>query len=90
MPKISVSPLATYAEEKIDLPRAIALCRQAVELAPRNAAYLDSLGWAYYRQGNFLEARANFRRSLDLAPGNKEIAAHLRVCMDALKDVKTP
>ncbi|HYW83037.1 MAG: tetratricopeptide repeat protein [Spirochaetia bacterium] len=79
-----------YAEEKIDLPKAITLCRQAVELAPRNAAYLDSLGWAYYRQSNFLEARAHFRRALDLAPGNKEIAARLRLCLDALKDVKTP
>ncbi|MGA2477863.1 MAG: tetratricopeptide repeat protein [Spirochaetia bacterium] len=79
-----------YAEEKMDAAKAVTLCRQAVDLAPRNAAYLDSLGWAYFRQGNLLEARANFRRALDLAPGNKDIAAHVRLCMDALKDVKTP
>jgi Flp pilus assembly protein TadD len=79
-----------YAEEKIDLPRSITLCRQAVEIAPRNAAYLDSLGWAYFRQNNFAEARVNFRRALDLAPGNKEIASHMRLCMDALKDVRAP
>jgi Flp pilus assembly protein TadD len=79
-----------YAEEKIDLPRAVTLCRQAVDIAPRNAAYLDSLGWAYFRQNNFPEARTSFRRALDLAPGNKEIASHMRLCMDALKDVRTP
>jgi tetratricopeptide (TPR) repeat protein len=79
-----------YAEEKMDLPKAIALCRQAVDLAPRNAAYLDSLGWAYFRQGNYLEARANFRRALDLAPGNREIASHMRLCMDALKEISSP
>jgi len=79
-----------YAQEKIDLGRAVALCRQAVDIAPRNAAYLDSLGWGFFRQGNLLEARANFRRALDLAPGNKEIAAHMRLCVDALKEVKTP
>jgi tetratricopeptide (TPR) repeat protein len=79
-----------YAEEKMDPAKAVSLCRQAVDLAPRNAAYLDSLGWAFFRQGSLLEARANFRRALDLAPGNKEIAAHIRLCMDALKDVKTP
>jgi tetratricopeptide (TPR) repeat protein len=79
-----------YAEEKMDAARAVSLCRQAVDLAPRNAAYLDSLGWAYFRQGNLLEARANFRRALELAPGNKDIAAHIRLCIDALKDVKTP
>lgn len=74
-----------YAEEKIDLGKALTLCRQAVEVAPRNAAYLDSLGWAYFRLGSFAEARTTFRRALDLAPGNKEIAAHLRSAMDALK-----
>ena len=79
-----------YAEEKIDLGKSVMLCRQAVEIAPRNAAYLDSLGWAYFRIGNFTEARASFRRALDLAPGNKEIVGHMRACMDALKDVHSP
>ncbi len=79
-----------YAEEKIDLARAVTLCRQAVDIAPRNAAYLDSLGWAYFRQNNLTEARANFRRALDLAPGNRDIVAHMRQCMDALKDARTP
>ncbi len=74
-----------YAEEKIDLGKALTLCRQAVEVAPRNAAYLDSLGWAHFRLGDFAEARTTFRRALDLAPGNKEIAAHMRSAMDALK-----
>jgi len=74
-----------YAEEKIDLAKALTLCRQAVEVAPRNAAYLDSLGWAYFRLANFAEARTTFRRALDLAPGNREIAAHMRAAMDALK-----
>jgi len=79
-----------YAEERVDTPQAIALCRQAVDLAPRNAAYLDSLGWALFRQGNLIDARANFRKALDLAPGNKEIVAHLRQVMDIMKDVHTP
>ncbi len=79
-----------YAEEKIDLGKSVMFCRQAVDIAPRNAAYLDSLGWAYFRVGNLAEARASFRRALDLAPGNKEIAGHMRACMDALKESHTP
>jgi tetratricopeptide (TPR) repeat protein len=76
-----------YAEENIDLGKALTLCRQAVELSPRNAAYLDSLGWASYRLGDYAEARAAFRRALDLAPGNKEIAGHMRACMERLKEL---
>ena len=79
-----------YAEEKIDPHRAVLLCRQAVEAAPRNAAYLDSLGWALFKLGNLDEARSSFRRALDLAPGNREIAAHMRALMDALKSASSP
>jgi tetratricopeptide (TPR) repeat protein len=79
-----------YAEEKIDTLRAVSMCRQAVDLAPRNPAYLDSLGWAYFRLGNFTDAKTSFRRALDLAPGNRDIASHMRLCMDALKEVRSP
>jgi len=79
-----------YAEEKIDPQKAVSLCRQAVDVAPRNAAYLDSLGWALFRVGNLDESRTLFRRALDLAPGNREIASHMRALMDALKSVSRP
>lgn len=75
-----------YAEEKIDPQKAVGLCRQAVEVAPRNAAYLDSLGWALFRVGGYDEARVMFRRALDLAPGNRDIAAHMRALVEILKD----
>jgi len=79
-----------YAEEKLDPQKAVALCRQAVEVAPRNAAYLDSLGWALIRVGGYDEARVLLRRALDLAPGNREIAGHMRTLLDIMKDVSRP
>ncbi|HUI70814.1 MAG TPA: tetratricopeptide repeat protein [Spirochaetia bacterium] len=79
-----------YAEEKIDPQKAVSLCRQAVEIAPRNAAYLDSLGWALVRVGGYDEARVLLRQALDLAPGNREIAGHMRALMDIMKDVARP
>jgi len=79
-----------YGEERLDLPRGIQLCRQAVELNPRNPAYHDSLGWSLFRAGNLSEAKASLRRALDLAPGNREIAVHLREVMDALKKGSAP
>ena len=40
--------------------------------------------------GGFDEARVLFRQALDLAPGNHDIAAHMRAVMEALKDVSSP
>jgi tetratricopeptide (TPR) repeat protein len=62
-----------------DIMRALRLCRKAVDSRPQNAAYLDSLGWAYYKSGELLEARTWLRRALELAPDEKQIQRHLKV-----------
>ncbi len=62
-----------------DARRAVEYCQRAVRHAPRNASYLDSLGWAYYQLGKPSEARDVLRKALELAPGNRDIAGHLRV-----------
>jgi tetratricopeptide (TPR) repeat protein len=67
-----------YAECGRHLERAVELCRRAVRQQPRNPAYLDSLGWAYYRKGSLVDARDTLRKALEMAPRNAEIAAHLR------------
>jgi tetratricopeptide (TPR) repeat protein len=62
----------------IDLLRGLRCCRRAVDLKPQNAAYLDSLGWAYFKNGELLEARTWLRRAHEAAPQQKEIREHLR------------
>ena len=62
----------------IDLLRGLRCCKKAVDLKPQNAAYQDSLGWAYFKNGELLEARTWLRRALDAAPGQKEIKEHFR------------
>ena len=74
-----------YAEENRNLSEAVSLCRQASEAHPKNPAYLDSLGWALFRKGETTEAKTSIRKALDMAPGNKEIAAHLRVILGTAK-----
>jgi tetratricopeptide (TPR) repeat protein len=63
----------------IDLMRGLRLCRKAVDRKPHNAAYLDSLGWAYYKSGEVVEARTWIRRALNLAPDVKEIQYHFSI-----------
>jgi tetratricopeptide (TPR) repeat protein len=61
-----------------DVARALTCCRKAVDSDPENPAYLDSLGWAYYRLGFEAEAREYLSRALERAPGEAEIREHAR------------
>ena len=63
----------------IDLLRGLRCCKKAVDLKPQNPSYLDSLGWAYYKNGEILEARTWLRRAAEAAPHEKEIQQHLRL-----------
>ncbi|HCM26042.1 MAG TPA: hypothetical protein DIC34_05760 [Treponema sp.] len=62
-----------------DPRRGLVFCKMAVERKPQNPAYLDSLGWAHYKNGGIPEARTWLRRALDLAPRREEIVNHMRV-----------
>ena len=63
----------------IDLVRGLRCCKKAVDLKPNSAAYQDSLGWAYYKNGDFLEARTWLRRAMEAAPHQKEIREHFKI-----------
>ncbi|MFQ3546813.1 MAG: tetratricopeptide repeat protein [Termitinemataceae bacterium] len=67
----------------MDIRRGLVLCKKAVDKKPQNPAYLDSLGWAYYKNGDILEARTWIRRALDILPRHPEITAHMRTIMGA-------
>jgi tetratricopeptide (TPR) repeat protein len=61
-----------------DGARALTYCRKAVDKRPDNAAYIDSLAWAYYKLGFEDEARDQIERALALAPGVADIREHAR------------
>ncbi|MDR2553322.1 MAG: tetratricopeptide repeat protein [Treponema sp.] len=70
------------ADSDIDIPRGIKLCRRAVERKPQNAAYLDSLGWAYFKNGNAAEARSWLRKAFDLGSHQQEIKRHMKIVVE--------
>ncbi|MDR1307126.1 MAG: tetratricopeptide repeat protein [Treponema sp.] len=67
------------ADSDIDIPRGLKLCRRAVDRQPHSAAYLDSLGWAHFKNGDTGEARIWLRRALEIAPQRKEIKRHMKI-----------
>ena len=49
---------------------------RANELAPDNAAYVDSLGWLYYRQDKHTKALAELRRAAELTKEEPDATIH--------------
>ena len=66
----------SLAERGAQLPEALKLILKAVELSPEDPYIMDSLGWVYYRMGNFLEG-LNYLNLAFAARPDPEIAAHL-------------
>lgn len=57
----------------MNLERAGELIRLAVAADPWNAAYLDSLGWAHYKAGDFSTARKYLARAASLRDGEDPV-----------------
>jgi tetratricopeptide (TPR) repeat protein len=66
-----------WADRGENLPRALELIRKAVELEPGNGAYLDSLGWVYYRLNKLDKAEENLRAASVLNPDDATVEEHL-------------
>ena len=65
------------AERGEKLDEAIRLVNEALKQDPDNGAYLDSLGWAYFRRGNLDDAEKYIGQAADRLPMNAEIQDHL-------------
>jgi tetratricopeptide (TPR) repeat protein len=61
-----------FAEKGIRLDEAERLIQKALELEPENGYYIDSLGWAYYQQGRYVEAVRELRRAVELTRGKED------------------
>jgi tetratricopeptide (TPR) repeat protein len=66
-----------WAEQGVRLQEALRLVRKAVSLEPENGAYVDSLGWAHYRLGEYEEARDHLERAIELEGADATIYEHL-------------
>ena len=66
-----------WADQGVQLERARDLLEKAVAREPRNAAYLDSLGWAYFRLGRLESAERNLREAYRREPADPTIEEHM-------------
>ena len=60
-----------------DATNLVQMIQKALDLDPQNGAYLDSLGWVYYRQNKFKLAERYLRRSLEKYKHDPTVLSHL-------------
>jgi tetratricopeptide (TPR) repeat protein len=65
------------ADRNVRLDEAHKMISRAIEQDPHNGAYLDSLGWVYYRMGKFAEAEASLRRAVERVSRDATVRDHL-------------
>ncbi len=65
------------ADRGIRLDEAQDLIQRAVDQEPQNGAYLDSLGWVYYKQNKLDEAESMLRKAVEHEPHDPTIRLHL-------------
>ena len=70
-----------WADENQHLNRSLAMLLKAVDAQPDNQAYRDSLGWVYYRLGDFEKALEQIELAIDKGDGDADA-----VILDHLAD----
>jgi tetratricopeptide (TPR) repeat protein len=67
----------SWIDQGINLDEGMAMIKKAVQQRPDDGYIVDSLGWAYYRIGNYEEAVKQLDRAIELKPEDPTINDHL-------------
>lgn len=67
----------SWIDQGVHLQEAMNMIKRSVEQRPDDGYIVDSLGWAYYKLGNYAEAVKNLERAVELKPVDPTINDHL-------------
>jgi tetratricopeptide (TPR) repeat protein len=67
----------SWIDQGINLDDGMAMIKKAVQQRPDDGYIVDSLGWAYYRLGNYADATEQLERAIGLKPEDPTINDHL-------------
>lgn len=66
-----------WAEKGINLDQALVYIQHALDFEPDNGAYLDTLGWILFKQGDYEKALEYIQNALILMPDDPTVLDHL-------------
>ena len=56
----------SLSERGLNLEKALKMAQSAIKLDPKNSAYLDTIGWVYFKLGNYENAESFVKKALEL------------------------
>ena len=73
--------LSEFSDQKADLDRALELSQKALKQRPGDPAILDTIGWVYYRLGDFSKAQGLIEQALAGAPDSAILNYHMGMAL---------
>tara|TARA_R100001143_G_scaffold63592_2_gene73090 strand:- start:32866 stop:34554 length:1689 start_codon:yes stop_codon:yes gene_type:complete len=70
-----------------NMDEALEMSKRAVEMEPQNASYLDTLGWIYYKKGDFEQALEYIQQAVATGNASAEVYEHLGDVYEALGEL---
>jgi len=67
----------TYADKGIYLDKALELIERAIQYKPHSGYIIDSLGWVYFRKGQYDRALKELKKAVELVPEDPTVNEHL-------------
>lgn len=67
----------SWLDQDMNISEAMRLIEKAVDLRPDDGYIVDSLGWGYYKRGDYQRAVAELERAVELQPDDPVINEHL-------------
>ena len=67
----------SWIDQGVNLDDGMAMIKRAVQQRPDDGYIVDSLGWAFFRLGNYPEAVKQLERAIELKPEDPTINDHL-------------
>ncbi len=67
----------SWVDQNMHLEKAMDLIREAVRREPNNGYYVDSLGWAHYKLGDYEKAVKQLEKAVELRPEDPILNDHL-------------
>lgn len=67
----------SLSERGIQLERALEMVQKSIEKDPKNSSYLDTIGWVYFKLGDYEKAEHYILKAIEIDENNATLLDHL-------------